>query len=213
MFGIVRKDGNNNKYIHPLTSDVGAGAPVGSLAMMYKKSAPDGYLYCDGSTFDSAQYPALYMYLGTDVLPDKDTGRQTGDPYYYIKATSGLAENQQENVLNTAKDYIDGLFPDWSQVIQSGITADGYTPQEDCYAVLRYITVRSADVSIQLKIDNNVVSTNDNSSMTISGTTYKINIVSWAGYIKAGSEVKWLFDNAATALGGITFFKLTRTTS
>lgn len=100
MFGIVRKDGNNNKYIHPLTSDVGAGAPVGALAMMYNKSDPDGYLYCDGSTFDSAQYPALYMYLGTNILPDKDTGRQTGDPYYYIKATSGLAENQQENVLN-----------------------------------------------------------------------------------------------------------------
>lgn len=174
MFGIVRKDGNNNKYIHPLTSDVGAGAPVGSLAMMYKKSAPDGYLYCDGSTFDSAQYPALYMYLGTNVLPDyrefapvgaeqnntetiaahdvytegeaKDdqvqdhthgltqagssaTGayiqfisstaaqnRQTNSMatgragtvtrgkrkavFFYIKATSGLVENQQENVLN-----------------------------------------------------------------------------------------------------------------
>lgn len=111
------------------------------------------------------------------------------------------------------KSYVDGIYPDYSQIIQSGIPADGYTPQEDCYAVLRYISVRNADVSIQLEIDNNVVSTADNSSITVSGTTYKIYIVSWAGYIKAGSEVKWIFNNAATALGGITFFKLTRTTS
>lgn len=182
MFGIVRKDGNNNKYIHPLTSDVGAGAPVGTIIAQYKKANPEGYLYLDGSTFDADQYPALYMYLGTNVLPDyrefalvgaeqnntetiaahdvytegeaKDdqlqdhthkvlyygnskgsatgsvlTPNTTGSDtsvlgintgrsgtvtrgkrkavFFYIKATSGLAENQQENVLNTAKDYID----------------------------------------------------------------------------------------------------------
>ena len=193
MFGIVRKDGNNNKYIHPLTSDVGAGAPVGTIIAQYKKANPEGYLYLDGSTFDADQYPALYMYLGTNVLPDyrefalvgaeqnstdtiathdvytegegKDDAMQfhkhnigaNGDTnyplgygsdwstsyangisktattkgiavrtsgmyqgrngdvtrgkrkavFFYIKATSGLVENQQENVLNTAKDYID----------------------------------------------------------------------------------------------------------
>ena len=154
-----------------------------------------GYLYCDGSTFDENAYPALYMYLGTNVLPDyrecvmvgaeqnttdtiathdvygegefkddqlqihlhdisrnaegkapyfhQDNGEPgeilygalrttksgkdstpivTGVPdsrrgdtthgkqkavYVYIKATSGLAENQQENVLNDAKEYVD----------------------------------------------------------------------------------------------------------
>lgn len=70
MLGIVKEDSNNNKYIQPLTSDVGAGAPVGTIIAQYKKADPDGYLYLDGSTFDSAQYPALYMYLGTNVLPD-----------------------------------------------------------------------------------------------------------------------------------------------
>lgn len=85
---------NGVKKIQPLTADVGAGAPVGSLAMMYKKSAPSGYLYCDGSTFNAATYPALYAYLGSNVLPDYDTSRQSGEPYSYIKATSGLAENQ-----------------------------------------------------------------------------------------------------------------------
>lgn len=61
---------NGVKKIQPLTADVGAGAPVGSLAMMYKKSAPSGYLYCDGSTFNAATYPALYAYLGSNTLPD-----------------------------------------------------------------------------------------------------------------------------------------------
>ena len=185
---------------------LGVSAPVGTLITQYKKVPMSGYLYCDGSTFDENDYPALYMYLGTNVLPDyrecvmvgaeqnttdtiathdvygegefKDdqlqriqgkytsgiiysesygmgpntyedaftfaaesyytkyavsqiqAGRggigvkldsarttRTGDTdtthgkqkavYVYIKATSGLAENQQENVLNDVKGYVD----------------------------------------------------------------------------------------------------------
>lgn len=181
MVGII-KEINGEKKIIPLTSDTGTGAPVGTLISQYKKVPMSGYLYCDGSTFDENDYPALYMYLGTNVLPDyrecvmvgaeqnttdtiathdvytqgefKDdqlqehthsisndnpagtnqysvkyidkgftnniytepnTGR-TGETthgkqkavYVYIKATSGLAENQQENVLNDVKGYVDG---------------------------------------------------------------------------------------------------------
>lgn len=179
MLGIV-KEINGQKKIVPLTTDTGTGAPVGTLISQYKKVPMSGYLYCDGSTFDQNAYPALYMYLGTNVLPDyrecvmvgaeqnttdtiathdvygegefKDdqlqnhrhtrgangnymapsgelygltTNTETGTivegsarfgetthgkqkaVYVYIKATSGLAENQQENVLNDAKNYID----------------------------------------------------------------------------------------------------------
>ena len=185
MLGIV-KEINGEKKIIPLTTDTGTGAPVGTLITQYKKVPMSGYLYCDGSTFDENAYPALYMYLGTNILPDyrecvmvgaeqnttdtiathdvysegefKDDqlkshthdlvtkgGRITkgssaigsemtslalgndslyayinlehnagGDTthgkqkavYVYIKATSGLAENQQENVLNDVKEYI-----------------------------------------------------------------------------------------------------------
>ena len=186
MLGIV-KEINGEKKIIPLTTDTGTGAPVGTLISQYKKVAMSGYLYCDGSTFDENAYPALYMYLGTNVLPDyrecvmvgaeqnttdtitthdvygegefKDdqlkshthslttSGGKTNKGsnvvgsdmtslafgngslyayinlennagggetthgkqkavYVYIKATSGLAENQQENVLNDVKDYI-----------------------------------------------------------------------------------------------------------
>lgn len=178
---------NGVKKIQALTADTGTGAPVGSLIAMYKKSSPSGYLYCDGSTFDETKYPALYQYLGSNVLPDyrecvavgaeqnttdtiashdvytegqfKDdqlqshlhvfydgnsstqanlrmgkfgsliqpsafngalpvdnmketTGARVGDTthgkqkavFIYIKATSGLTENQQENVLNTINE-------------------------------------------------------------------------------------------------------------
>lgn len=189
MVGIV-KEIDGQKKIIPLTTDTGTGAAVGTLISQYKKVPMSGYLYCDGSTFDQNAYPALYMYLGTNVLPDyrecvmvgaeqnttdtiathdvygegefKDDQLQnhkhysnefkvvqgtslkvpiadfaysiddnnttehytlnvanarTGDTntthgkqkavYVYIKATSGLAENQQENVLNDVKEYVD----------------------------------------------------------------------------------------------------------
>ena len=182
MLGIV-KEIDGQKTIVPLTTDTGTGAPVGTLVTQYKKVPMSGYLYCDGSTFDENDYPALYMYLGTNVLPDyrecvmvgaeqnttdtianhdvysegefKDDqlkkhkhtirndnpngsedysvpysskgfignlyteenegggttthGKQKA-VYVYIKATSGLAENQQENVLNDAKNYIQNAF-------------------------------------------------------------------------------------------------------
>ena len=187
MLGIV-KEISGQKQIIPLTTDTGTGAPVGTLIQQYKKKPMSGYLYCDGSTFDQNAYPALYMYLGSNVLPDyrecvmvgaeqnttdtiaahdvygegefKDdqlqshghdvsgvgygassgknwvystrppeansyasdstvntgvpTGARTGDTthgkqkavYVYIKATSGLMENQQDNVLNDVKEYV-----------------------------------------------------------------------------------------------------------
>ena len=182
MVGIV-KEIDGQKKIVPLTTDTGTGAPVGTLIQQYKKKPISGYLYCDGSTFDQNAYPALYMYLGSNVLPDyrecvmvgaeqnttdtiathdvygegefkddqiqshthpdsliysnigsdginsgyvkgnksddtgiggKVSGARTGDTthgkqkavYVYIKATSGLAENQQENVLNDVKEYL-----------------------------------------------------------------------------------------------------------
>ena len=178
MVGII-KEIDGQKKIVPLTTDT-TGAPVGTLISQYKKVPMSGYLYCDGSTFDQNAYPALYMYLGTNVLPDyrecvmvgaeqnttdtiathdvygegefkddqlqnhnhsvpnnNDNGTnqlsaQYGDKgfyeniytygttgrsgetthgkqkavYVYIKATSGLAENQQENVLNDVKNYL-----------------------------------------------------------------------------------------------------------
>ena len=200
MLGIVK----NNKII-PLTTDTGTGAPIGTLIFQYKKKPMSGYLYCDGSTFDQNAYPALYMYLGSNVLPDyrecvmvgaeqnttdtiathdvytegefkddqlqehehnvyignelpqipnstasignalralnntgsgedihiKDIVNARGGEtthgkqkavYVYIKATSGLAENQQDNVLNNVKDYVDNSNSYSTQEVKTGGT-------------------------------------------------------------------------------------------
>ena len=192
MLGIVK----DNKII-PLTTDTGSGDPIGTLIQQYKKKPMSGYLYCDGSTFDENNYPALYMYLGTNVLPDyrecvmvgaeqnttdtiathdvygegefkddqlqnhkhfesanaggseqvwgnvassdgQEAGWYTGyiregrygetthgkqkAVYVYIKATSGLAENQQENVLNDVKGYVDNSNSYSTQEVKTGGT-------------------------------------------------------------------------------------------
>ena len=197
MLGIVK----NNKII-PLTTDAGTGAPVGTLIQQYKKKPMSGYLYCDGSTFDQNAYPALYMYLGTNILPDyrecvmvgaeenttetlikvhdvygegefkddqlqdhthtigtQSTGTYTGDysirghtddlsadtinkdttspinarlgttthgkqkaVYVYIKATSGLMENAQDNVLRDVKDYVDNSNSYSTEEVKTGGT-------------------------------------------------------------------------------------------
>ena len=53
MLGIV-KEISGQKTIIPLTTDIGTGAPVGTLISQYKKVPMSGYLYCDGSTFYSS---------------------------------------------------------------------------------------------------------------------------------------------------------------
>ena len=207
MLGLVK-----DNQIIPLTTDTGTGAPVGTLIQQYKKKPMSGYLYCDGSTFDENAYPALYMYLGTNVLPDyrecvmvgaeqnttdtirthdvytegefkddqlqnitidvnnvkvdktgehdigvvtggissvniseilanTDSGRLGGTThgkqkavYVYIKATSGLAENQQENVLNDVKDYVDNYNSYSTEEVKTGGTwIDGKPIYRKCY--------------------------------------------------------------------------------
>ena len=133
MVGIV-KEINGQKKIVPLTTDTGTGAPVGTLISQYKKVPMSGYLYCDGSTFDENAYPALYMYLGTNVLPDYSNNVENG--YVYIKATSGLAENQQDNVLNNVKDYI-RRSNELSPIEACQVSATNQTAQYDGFLFIR----------------------------------------------------------------------------
>ena len=133
MLGLV-KEISGQKTIIPLTTDTGTGAPVGSIIVVCSNILPSGYLGL-GVQYDITNYPALYQVLGTDTTP---TASALGLPtlssgQYAIKATSGLAENQQENVLNTinennsysteehatGKKWIDGK-PIYSKVIDCG---------------------------------------------------------------------------------------------
>lgn len=265
MLGII-KEISGQKTIVPLTADTGAGAPVGSLISMYKKSSPSGYLYCDGSTFDETAYPALYQYLGSNVLPDyrecvavgaeqnatdtiathdvytegqfKDDQLQqhshgipvdqssggvasahavtananTGIIYtavanarsgttthgkqkavfFYIKATSGLTENQQENVLNTinenlsysttehktGKKWIDGkdiyqkvvenitVTTNWGTINEIGNVVDSLIN------VIPVLTAGNIVTKLQRKVDNNYIYLAKSSSDTVESTKF-----------------------------------------
>jgi microcystin-dependent protein len=44
--------------------------PIGTILAFYSNQVPEGYLLCDGSQFDSTQYPALYNLLGDNHTPD-----------------------------------------------------------------------------------------------------------------------------------------------
>ena len=60
-----------NGVIKPLAgSTPGEGLPVGAITAFTANNIPSGWLLCDGSTFDETLYPALFIALGGNVLPD-----------------------------------------------------------------------------------------------------------------------------------------------
>ena len=61
---------NGVKKLVPLTTDSGQGLPLGAITAYYGTTPPNGYLLCDGSSFDSTVYPALYTLLGDNHTPD-----------------------------------------------------------------------------------------------------------------------------------------------
>ena len=92
--------------VDPTTGDLtrvaggGCSIPIGTLISQYKKKPLSGYLYCDGSTFDENVYPALYMYLGTNVLPD------------YRECVMVGAEQNTTDTIATHDVYGEGEFKD-----------------------------------------------------------------------------------------------------
>ena len=266
MVGIV-KEIDGQKKIIPLTTDTGTGAAVGTLISQYKKVPMSGYLYCDGSTFDENDYPALYMYLGTNVLPDyrecvmvgaeqnttdtiathdvygegefKDDQLQnhshsipnsnpggtnqysveysvkgfygniytnesigrSGDTthgkqkavYVYIKATSGLAENQQEDVLNDVKEYI-RKSNELSPIEGFTLSTTNQTAQYDGF--LFVYMVGNSDKETQFYINDEQLfisqtAPNYDSTITIplcKGDTIRVNIIDGGIY---WAKVRW----------------------
>lgn len=268
MLGIV-KEINGQKTIIPLTTDAGTGAPVGTLIQQYKKKPMSGYLYCDGSTFDENAYPALYMYLGSNILPDYrecvmvgaeqnttdtiaahdvytegefkddqlqqhthiilsnssdvgasnrvregapggtasvptsdiDSGR-TGETthgkqkavYVYIKATSGLAENQQDNVLNNVKDYVDNSNSYSTQEIKTGGTWIDGKPIYRKTLVFTNQTLNESPTHIGM-LDmpiNNIVRTEELvlcKNVALAGSGNEAVYIDYRGYIYAFQKV------------------------
>ena len=63
------KDNGGTKTLKQISGSTPTGNPVGTLLSRANGQVPRNYLECDGSTFNAGQYPALYLYLGTNVLP------------------------------------------------------------------------------------------------------------------------------------------------
>lgn len=94
------KDNGGTKTLEQISGSIPTGNPVGSLITTYKKIQPRNYLYCDGSTFNAGQYPALYLYLGSNVLPD------------YRECTMVGAEENTTDDIATHDVYAQGEFKD-----------------------------------------------------------------------------------------------------
>ena len=94
---LVKWDAASKKLV---SANIVIGVPVGTLISQYKKVPISGYLYCDGSTFDQNAYPALYMYLGTNVLPD------------YRECVMVGAEQNTTDTIATHDVYGEGEFKD-----------------------------------------------------------------------------------------------------
>ena len=97
---------NGEKTLVPVSGSMSTGNPVGTLITTYKKIRPKNYLYCDGrdttGTDDelSTHYPALYMYLGSNVLPD------------YRECVMVGAEQNTTDTIATHDVYTQGQFKD-----------------------------------------------------------------------------------------------------
>lgn len=67
LYQIVSENGQKVKK--SITGN-GYGLPLGSIIAVFSTLVPDGFLPCNGATFDTTTYAALYAYLGSNTLPD-----------------------------------------------------------------------------------------------------------------------------------------------
>lgn len=108
--------------------------PIGTILPFYSTSVPNNYLLCDGSNFNSDDYPELYALLGSTTLPDLRGQflvgyKSTDTDYNAIGKTGGekrhtLAGNEipaHSHLVNTYQGY--SIYNQ-----QSGSNIGGYIP-------------------------------------------------------------------------------------
>jgi microcystin-dependent protein len=60
----------SNTWINSQLNVNGEIIPVGTIVAIYGTNVQQGWLLCNGSTFNTSQYPQLFTYLGSSTLPD-----------------------------------------------------------------------------------------------------------------------------------------------
>lgn len=72
MIGVISEDENHNKIFKPMAgATLGQGVPLGTWCSFEKDVAPSSNWLMAGTTFDASVYPALNLYLGTNVVPSR----------------------------------------------------------------------------------------------------------------------------------------------
>lgn len=121
------------------TYDVGGGGnsvSVGFIQPQYKKVNRAGWLYLDGSQFDENEYPALYLYLGTNVLPDyREFGlvgaeENTTDVYDATINPNGTIHNHDVYTEGQAKDdQFQGHSHNYTKPLYQNTSSGSNTPK------------------------------------------------------------------------------------
>ena len=82
------------------------GMPLGTVLTLPNETVnPAGYLKCDGSAFDTAKYPLLYDYLGSDHLPNLyDRNSLPADPQF--RGTTRTAYKGDFTLYTTVEEVV-----------------------------------------------------------------------------------------------------------
>lgn len=114
---IVRDTDTQQLTWQRITGDAGtAGAtPLGSVLAYFGTTVPEGFLPCNGATYDVTQYPELYAFLNSSTLPDL---REC--------ALVGIGENSTDT-LGTHDIFTLGQFKDFATAGFSSAKTAGYT--------------------------------------------------------------------------------------
>lgn len=94
-----------------ITEGSASATPIGTILMWPGSNLPEGYLICNGATFDKDECPELYNILGSDKLPDlRDRFIVGAGNEYNLKDTGGekkhtLTTNELPSHQHNFKDY------------------------------------------------------------------------------------------------------------
>lgn len=114
---IVRDADTHNLTWERISGDAGAAGatPLGSVLAYFGTTVPEGFLPCNGATYDVTQYPELYAFLNSSTLPDL---REC--------ALVGIGENSTDT-LSTHDIFTLGQFKDFATAGFSSAKTAGYT--------------------------------------------------------------------------------------
>lgn len=83
---------NNQKIAVPISGSIPTGLPVGTWISFEKDQAPDNKWIKEGETFDENLYPALYLFLGTNKVPERFDHNRPSDIEEIAIADLGTSE-------------------------------------------------------------------------------------------------------------------------